>query len=215
MDPGVIAIIVLSGFLVIWYIAASSYNRRRGMAVYRWLRSGLEHFGEITQSGWFGSAGTGANLVVAKPEKPLRNIEAHFYLETREIFPYWLVTHLGGKRDELSMQATLRFSPQVEILVKNTRNMKQVEVASNDAMDSYEQEAAPEGYTILRHGTHDIKSIELLLEILTATDGSIQSVYLKRGQPHLVIRSKLSPLLDKSPESIFTTLQMWLQSIAK
>ena len=213
MDRGVIAVIGLSAFLLVWYFAASSFNRRRGTAAYRWLRRGLGELGEITQAKWFGSSGTGANIVVANPAKPLRKIEAYYYLETREIFPYWLVTHLWGKRDELTIEATLRFAPKVEYKIGNTQSKVIAEAASNDEKDLFERVQAPEGFTILRRGNQDDDSLEMLNEFLTAAGESVWSVHLKRSRPHIVIHSKINPLLEKIPESIFTALHLWLQSI--
>ena len=215
MDLGVMVVIGLSAFLLVWYIAASSFNRRRGMAVYRWLRRGLGELGEISQVKWFGSSGTGASLSVAKPTKPLRKIETFYYLETREIFPYWLVTHLWGKRDELTIQARLRITPKVEYKVGNDRYTDLVEPLSEDDTNLFERVQAAEGFTILRRGNQNDGSLERLNEFLSTAGESVRSIHLKKSHPHLVINANIGPLLEKSPESVFLALQLWLQTIGK
>ena len=108
MSSSQLIIIVLSVFLILWYIGANIYNRRRGIAAYHWLRRGLQQLGTISNAEWLGSSGTGAKLAVSKADKPFRQVEAAYFLETREILPWWVVARLRGKRDEIVLSASLR-----------------------------------------------------------------------------------------------------------
>ena len=50
MDLGQRFVIGLCVFLVAWYLIVAVLNRRRGLVVYRWLRDGLEKYGEFDES---------------------------------------------------------------------------------------------------------------------------------------------------------------------
>lgn len=212
MDPGVIVIIALSAFLIVWYVLAGNYNRRRGVTIYRWLARGLEEIGEVSKAKWIGSSGTGANLVVAKPAKPFQKIEAEFYLETREIFPYWLVTHLMGKRDELTIQATLRSAPKVEYIIQNS-HLKSSAVLNGDSdRATFEQALSPAGFVVYIRGGQAEGGRERLNEFLSSVNQAVESVHLKRSAPHLIIRTDMRELLGQTPESIFVSLMAWVES---
>jgi hypothetical protein len=115
VDIGQQIVIGISVFLVVWYIALSSVNRRRGIATYQWLQDGLSRLGKISESRWIGSASSGARLAIAEAQPPFRKIEVIFLLESREILPLWIFNHLRGKRDELIIKASLSGRPTQEI----------------------------------------------------------------------------------------------------
>src|SRR3990170_7569395 len=117
MDLGQQIAIYLWVFLLLWYIAAAAYNRRRGVRAYRWLRPGLAKLGPISDARWIGSSGSGARLVVGKADRPFRQVEAAYLLETRELLPLWLINRLRGRRDALILRADLRSSPHGELEV--------------------------------------------------------------------------------------------------
>jgi hypothetical protein len=68
-------VIIISVFLVVWYLIFATINRRRGIALFYWLREGLQTLGEIDDVSWIGSSGSGAHLVVGKAQKPFQRIE--------------------------------------------------------------------------------------------------------------------------------------------
>ncbi len=213
MDPGVIVIIALSAFLIVWYVLAGDYNRRRGVTIYRWLARGLEEIGEVSKAKWIGSSGTGANLLVAKPVKPFRKIEAEFYLETREIFPYWLVTYLMGKRDELTIQTTLRSAPRVKYIITNCSHKRSKSSIPEASTKDYKKEPAPPGFEVFIQGEPNDNSRLMLNAFLASAGQSIESVFLKSSPPHLVIRTDIREMMGQTPEIIFDSFKAWVESI--
>jgi hypothetical protein len=210
MNLGEWIIIGLSAFLLIWYIAMNIFNRRRGIATYQWLRRGLVQVGEITESQWLGSSGTGARIVVAQAKKPFRRLEVMYLLETREILPYWIISHLRGRRDELIIKASLRTTPKIEIEVVKTNNRAITELDSLEPKQASEQVQSAEGFSISRSGHGDDPGEKNLIEFLSDFGKSIQRISLKRQAPHLELRIGIKPLLITNSESFFSMLQAWL-----
>ena len=115
MNTGQWIAISLSALFGAWYAVGAIINRRRGVAIYRWLRTGLEQVGKISEAKWIGSSGSGARLVVDKGKKPFRRVEVVFLLESREIMPIWLFNRLRKKQDEMILKATLTQVPDQEV----------------------------------------------------------------------------------------------------
>lgn len=211
MDLGQIIVIGLSALLLVWYVGAGTFNRRRGVVTYRWLRRGLETIGEITESRWLGTSGTGGRFVIARAKKPFRRLEAFYLLETRELLPYWLVSHLRGRRDELIIKASLRVAPNVEVEAGRDHHPEIIKLISEDHERPYEPVPAPDGFTIARRGPADDRSEKGLIDFLTEVGVSVQRVSLKRDIPHLEMRLRITPLMDTDPERFFSMLQAWFQ----
>ncbi|RMF44807.1 MAG: hypothetical protein D6755_08780, partial [Anaerolineae bacterium] len=115
MNPGQQIVIVVSVLLVVWYVAFSYVNRKRGVALYRWLREGIEQLGALSHVGWIGSASNGGQMLVDKAQPPFSRVEVVFLLQSREVLPLWLFNLGRGKRDEMIVKAVLRAAPLREI----------------------------------------------------------------------------------------------------
>lgn len=215
MDLDQLLIIILSVFMVLWFFAANIFNRRRGIATYHWLRSGLEQLGKITQAQWIGSSGTGAGILVENATKPLRRVEAIYLLERREFLPLWVVYHLQGKRDEITLNVTMQSAPKQEIEIGRTGDREFSALQSDKTMNSYKQTSAPEGFKIFQSGSRNIQGLERLRQILEQDNSGIQRITLQRKAPHLVLKARVIPLINSPAESFFSNLQAWLGDLIK
>ena len=108
MDIGQLTIVVICGLLGAWYVGASIYNRRRGLALARWIQAGLRSLGGKTEYKWLGSVGSGLRASAHGLEKPLKQLDAALLLETRELLPLWLLQWATGRRDQLILKIALR-----------------------------------------------------------------------------------------------------------
>jgi hypothetical protein len=210
MNLGEWIIIGLSAFFLVWYIALNIFNRRRGLATYQWLRRGLADVGEITDAQWLGSSSTGGRFVVARAKKPFLRLEAMYLLETREILPYWIISHLRGRRDEIIIRASLRTNPKIAIEIGRTINRQITDMSSQEQKQLDEQVRLVEGFTISRHGPGDAPGEEYLNEFLSDFGKSVQRISLQRETPHLEVRLSIKPLLLTSSETFFEMLKAWL-----
>jgi hypothetical protein len=204
-------VIGLSAVMLVWYFAANAINRRRGVAAYRWLYHSLEEVGKITRSEWFGSSSSGGRILVEKPARPFRRLEAVFLLERREFLPYWIIKHLQGWRDEVNIKVSLRSSPKLDLVIASTKSARQRTSSGDQIIAGFQvlpadqaSQSPPEKYQ------------ERLLEGITAflneNRSFVNRITLRSASPHVEIDALLSPMLDASPQKLFTTLQECFQS---
>jgi len=211
MNLGQWIVIGLCALLVAWYFGASMFNRRRGMATYQWLRRGLEQVGDKIEAQWLGSSSTGAKLVIPRAEKPYRRLESTYLLETREILPYWILTHLRGRRDGLMIKVVLRKVPKTGLVVERLDLRNKTELEPQDQKQVSELVDAPEGFTIARYGPGDPESEQRLREFLSEAGEPIERISLQQKSPHLEIRMWINSLEMTPPVPFFEMLKKWLQ----
>jgi hypothetical protein len=201
LDTGQWIVIGLSAFFFIWYVYASSVNRRLGIATFRWLRTGLRKFGELSDAEWIGSSNMGARLTVKKANKPFQQVEARYLLEPREFLPYWLASYLRGKRDEVLIRVTLRAAPRVNLELERLirRNMRNTP-DSNPLHPDFQ--INPTEFI-------DTALIEKIRAFLNEYSLGVEKITLQRKSPHLEIQARIKPLLRFSAESYCQAVQTW------
>ena len=204
-------IIGLSAILFMWYFAANAYNRRRGIATYRWLFRALENVGEIAHTEWIGSSSQGARLLVEKASRPFRKVESKYLLEPREFLPYWIFSRIRGKRDEVIILFTLRSVPKslVKVYKKGSRRSEITNAAEKSRESKSEQSF--NGFQIRYDGIGNQHFEEKVQSFLFDYADSTTTIELRREAPHLEIRAAMSPLLKTSAELYIGTLLVWFQ----
>jgi len=197
MNLGQQVVIVVSVALVTWYAAFFFVNRRRGIALYHWLRKGAEEgLGALSEAGWVGSAANGGRLVVGKAAPPFQRVELVFLLQSREILPLWAFNLARGKRDELILKAVLRSAPR-----------RQVEAfpAGAPLPDGYLEAGQAGGLTVAVRGRNEAEAVvgKALRVFLERYGAHIRLFSLQRARPHLIIRLGLESGLDAAPSAEF------------
>ncbi|UCE00014.1 MAG: hypothetical protein JSV42_04650 [Chloroflexota bacterium] len=210
MTSGEWLIIGISGFFLAWYIGLNIFNRRRGVATYQWLRRGLLQVGEITEAQWLGSSSTGGRLVIAHAQKPFRRLEAMYLLETRELLPYWIISHIQGRRDEIIIKASLRTTPHKIIQVSREKPHPNAELASRDLTHPGEQLQVSGEFTISTSAPIEEELMANLVEFLSKSGNTIRNISFQRESPHLEIRLNIKPALLLDPEIFFSGVKTWL-----
>ncbi len=198
MNFGQQFVIVISVLLVVWYVVFSYVNRQRGVALYRWLREGIEAMGELSHVGWIGSASNGGQMLVEKAKPPFSRVEVVFLLQSREILPLWLFNLGRGKRDEMIVKAVLRSAPRREI---------EAAPAAGKAPEGYAPAGETGGLAVSVRGEDAVvgKALRTFLEQYGA---HIRLFSLQRRKPHLIIRLRLETGLDAAPSrEFFVALQ--------
>jgi hypothetical protein len=181
-------------FLALWYLAASIYNRRRGIAVYRWLHSGLEDLGGEVSGRWIGSSGSGAELHVFGANPPFRELQIIYLLASRELLPLFLVDLLRGKRDRVIIKATLKANPdaELEIAREGSGLARQMRAEKNRPWTIAE---GPGGFVIGgRGGSEPLRAATLpLLEKYAA---QVNHISWAKKAPHLIAILSLEGLFQ-------------------
>lgn len=201
LDVGQWIVILLSALLFIWYFLANSANRRKGIATYRWLRQGLDSLGNVSSAEWIGASNVGARMVVAKPAKPFRRVEARYLLEPREFLPYWFFSYLRGKRDEVVIKITLRMNPSSSLEIRRFTGRKNVPAG----------ECAHQHFQVVRADLADPQLISHVEAFLDENGATINEIILQNRAPHIELNARLGPLLDCSPELYFAKILSWYQ----
>jgi hypothetical protein len=209
MELSQLLIILFSLLLVLWYIGANMFNRRRGIATFNWLKRGLQAYGKIKEAQWLGTSGTGAKLSVEKANQPFRKIEAGYLLETREILPWWLFMHITGRRDELALTAWLRSAPKHEVEVGRINDQDFKELASTN--NQFSKLPAPDGFIILCTKPELSPDLQQLSAFLVEMGPSVQRISLRKKAPHLVFKARVKPMIGSSPDTFLSALETWLQ----
>ena len=134
-----------------------------------------------------------------------------YLLETREILPYWILTHLRGRRDELVIKANLRQAPKTEVWVERTDQHKNNGQLPEDQKGTYQEMSAPSGFSIFLTGSVD-PDMELSLRAFLDESGeALETMKVQPKIPHLEIRLQIKSLLTKAPDSFFNKLSLYLQ----
>ncbi len=113
-----LAIAVLLVFML-WFVAGTQGNIRRGNRLLRWLQEGLPLLGNRTTLRWLGSSAV--ELTIADPRHPFREAQVLVVLEPRDVGLLWAYGHARGRRDFIIVRASLRHAPRFELEVGDRR----------------------------------------------------------------------------------------------
>lgn len=187
-------------FLALWYLLASIYNRRRGIAVYRWLHGGLENLGSEVSGRWIGSSGSGAQLHVRKTKAPFQELEIIYLLASRELLPLFLVDLLRGKRDRVIVKATLRANPgaELEVVPKSSGLARQMLA---EKKRPWEVVDGPHSLQIGGRGGGSEALRAASLPLLEKYGGLVKQVSWAKKAPHLIAILSLDGLFRAGVDS--------------
>lgn len=211
MDAGQQIVIILSIFLAAWYFVFAVINRRRGLGVYAWMRAGLKVLGEISQSAWIGSSGSGGRLVLENPEKPFQRIEAVYLLQSREILPLWIFNRLRGKRDQMILKATLRGAPAAEIEAGRSGEREFESVLTRDLKNPYSRASLEGGLDVAWRGVQAARLQQGVREFLSRHPDQVTRLSLQKSKPHLILQSQLPDVRSQPAEEFFKELKELFQ----
>ena len=211
LDMGQQIVIALSAALFIWYLGASAINRRRGIALYRWLYRALQELGEVGHTEWIGSSSAGARLLVDKARQPFRSVLAVYLLEPREFLPYWILSRLKGKRDGVVIRCTLRSAPKVTMEVRQEARRRFNLKSREDANKAQEFRKFHKGFMVNIEDGRASHALEGIRNFLEAQGANVKLIIIQRKAPHLEIHARVKPLLQTSPESYLAYLGEWFE----
>ncbi len=204
MNSGQELAVILSVLLGINYFVGMMINRRKGTALFRWIREGAQAtLGKVSEARWIGSASSGARLTVAQAKAPFRRVEMAYLLATRELLPLFWLQRLRGRRDELILKALLREPPALEwelLRPYDTRGQRQLEEKGF--------RAGPEmdGWVLYHRGELSPERRAQIQALVQRLGPALRGASLRRQQPHLVARLSLPADLNTPAADLFRTL---------
>lgn len=193
--------------LVLWYFIFATYNRRRGIRIFRWLQRDFSKLGDSKniKSGWIGSSGSGAQIVVQPARPPFHRLELLYLLQSRELAPLWLINILRGKRDLMIVRAVLPrpAGGEVEVMPPNNRalnKMRQETAAPWTFADG------PHGLTIVHRGA-SAEQVKWLKPFLDKYGLELRRLSWGPKEPHLLIVLRLGQFLNDNAAAFFRDLR--------
>ena len=193
-----IALIVL----VLSYLAGAWLNRRRGKAIGYWLQAGLASLGGKPAWKVTRSLSTGAEVTVFDAARPLRQIQASYYLLTREIMPLWGIELLRGKRDLLAIRADLRVQPVAEYELVPLQGRLRTLLDGKAGDQPWLWQEMPAGLGLATRGETSRATVQAIGAFAKRHGPYIERLSLRPHQPHLLVFVKLAGL-ETAPAAEF------------
>lgn len=204
MDQGTTAVIAVSVLLVVWYVAAHIYNRRRGRRLRSWLEAGLDALGGEVEGGWIGSPASGARINLRHTNPPFRRLEVTLLLENREIPLLWLLDYLRGRRDRAIVRGTLRSPWRGEIVVASRQLPEQ-------ATNPWTRRDGPQGLVVAHRGPKGHQMAAALQSWLEAYGSYVRRFHWRKQDPHINLQLSIAGLPDTNAEMFLIDLSTALQ----
>ncbi len=111
LDPGLVAVLVIAGFFLVWYFIGGSRNRRLARRLANEIRDCLLAWGGTSKVQVFGA--TAFRMTTEDANPPFREVSVVVTLQPREMPINWALARAQGRRDIAVLEASLRQSPRV------------------------------------------------------------------------------------------------------
>ncbi len=204
MSLGQLLAIGLSVLLGVNYLIGMIVNRRKGVALFRWLRQGAQQvLGPVSEARWIGSAASGARLTVAQARAPFRRVEMIYLLATRELLPLLWLQRLRGRRDELILQALLRKPPAGawELVSKGDRRAQERMQAQG-----FRPGLDLGGWVVYHRGELPPERERQIRQTVQRLGQRLRGLSVRPQPPHLVARVSLPDDLSRPAAELFRAL---------
>jgi hypothetical protein len=189
---------------VSWFAAGMFLNVRRGNAVARWLQEGLPLLGERTTLRWLGSSGI--ELKIAKPRKPLMQVEIFILLEPRDIPFLWAYFHFRGRRDLLLLRCQTSGAPPFQLEAADPDAWSTRRVPAETGPQRWSPLASPAGTTIAARGEGRLEPAAGLLSLATGCPLPLVRLAVRRAAPQLEVQWQLGSFQGVSARRVLETV---------
>ncbi len=112
LDPGLVAVIVVAAFFLVWYYGAFVYTRRLARRIGTELKRAVVGLGGSSKIQWFGTTAFRMRTEGASP--PFQEFSITVTLRPREMPINWAIGTAQGRRDAALVEASLRKDPRIE-----------------------------------------------------------------------------------------------------
>ncbi len=112
LDPGLVAVIVVAAFFLVWYYGAFVYTRRLARRIGTELKRAVVGLGGSSKIQWFGTTAFRMRTEGASP--PFQEFSITVTLRPREMPINWAIGTAQGRKDAALVEASLRKDPRIE-----------------------------------------------------------------------------------------------------
>jgi hypothetical protein len=178
--------------IVLSYLAGAWLNRRRAKAIGIWLQGGLSALGGKPAWKVTRSLSTGAEVNVTDAARPFQQINAAYFLLTREIMPLWGVELLRGKRDLLAVRADLRSQPGAEYELVPIKGRLRDLLDNKAGGQPWQWQEVAAGLSLATRGETARRTEQAIKAFATRYGDQIERLSLRPRQPTLLVFVKLA-----------------------
>jgi hypothetical protein len=120
-DVGLIAVLAVFVFFLVWYYGGSIYSRRLAARIAGELKDAVLGLGGTSKVRWFGT--TAFRMTTEEAAPPFREVSVTVTLRPREMPINWAIGTAQGRRDAALVEASLRTMPKIgfELVDPKTR----------------------------------------------------------------------------------------------
>ncbi len=206
LDPGLLAVLIIAGFFLVWYFAGGGLNRRLARRLANEIRDSLLAWGGTSRVQPFGS--TAFRMTTEGANPPFRDLSVVVTLEPREMPINWALAHVQGRRDVAVLEASLRQTPRIgfEIVDPTTRIGKR-RARAKSAWSTVQLD----GRDFLLSAKNERAAGELLRSLGTDVLSGIAALHVTAGsEPGLAVSLALE---EGSVSSVLSGLRKFAQTM--
>jgi len=188
--------------LVLSYLAGAWLNRRRAKRIGKWLQGGLATLGGKPAWKVTRSLNTGAEVTVFEAVRPFQQVQASYYLMTREIMPLWGIELLRGRRDRLVIRADLRIQPAAEYELVPIQGELRALLDGKAGEQPWQWQELPAGLGLATRGQTSRATTQAIAAFVKVYGPHIERLSLRPRQPSLKVFVRLAGL-EAAPAAEF------------
>ena len=195
-------VIGLSLIILAWYFVGQQAMRRRGLAVLRWVRAGVDILGESPQLRWLG--GSAFQLTIERPTPPFKALAVTVVLEPREIFFLWLVNRFRKRRDVLVVRGDFATRPKALFELfreagRSGKEAKSIATADRWAIKSFDTS----GLQLASSSPIAHDALRISAPRVHAELGALLRLSIRDTSPHLLLNYTLRPGQEGDAGQVF------------
>jgi len=190
--------------LGLWYLVFHTYNRKKGVAVLRWVQTACAGKGRILESHWVGNSRLQARLHF--PSRWFENARVTVKFRPRALPVHWLVSCWHHQKETLTFEADLGGSPSFHLEVVRHRWSAHNRGTLSRKSDEREWDLYQPGPIILTTRTHwkQDPSAELNA-LMSARRQDIVQVHFRPESPQFSATVHLEALADPQAAAGFVS----------
>jgi hypothetical protein len=200
---GLVAVFVLVGLFLAWFVVGGEYNRRRAGRFAQWVYAGVKPFLGKASIRWLTTHAF--EVYVEEARAPFGSIKVTGLLESRDMLAVWLYNRLTYRPDLLMLRANFSQQPGwgCEVFRPGT-------LLSGDA----QQDARAAGWRphhadgaelqIWHGGGKAADHCARLVNVARASDLELIHLAVRRAEPHLVLAVSAARFQQHEPARLFS-----------
>lgn len=203
---GFLAILLLAGGFLAWFVIGGEYNRRRAGRLAQWVYQGLKPLLGKASVRWLTTHAF--EVLVDDAQRPFSSMKATGLLESRDMLAIWLYNRFAYRPDVLVIRGNLRRKPLWGCEAFRPRTILSGDARQAAETEGWSQQARHQRRLETWHsGEH---AAELCARLIAEVDQSgfeLIRLAVHRAEPHLVLAVSVARFASEDPHQLFETFK--------